>query len=653
MIRSCYILFFTLLLGCQSPMQPAATEEKSMNKFSDAEIVRICDFQDKRQKDSLLSYLNHTNPTYRYEAALAFASVQDSLAAPALQNLLHDPSGKVRQAAAYALGQTGTKASEEAIMAAISSEGDATAKATMLEALGKLCQQNGLLFLADFQGRNDAEAAGASWGIYRAGLRSVFSLDTKNKSIHYLSADNPYEARLAAAHFLSRTEGLELNAAEAEIIARALHDTSPHVRMAAALALGKIQGGIPMDTLANIAANDPDYRVRLSAIRALGMSDSSVHEVTFAALTDENINTAITAADLLLANASPGNAERIYERAREAKNFRIKATLLSAALKAHQNKKEIVNYIKNLYQNSLNPYEKAAFLTALASDIASYTFVARETFATKEPVVGTYGMEALGEMRFAENFPDSLAPDFSEIFKKGISSADVAMTGLAAAAIRNPQFKEQGFYDDIEFLYEAKERLNLPQDMETMLALQQTINYAEAIMHGSGDGPENTEAPANPYNHPIDWEQVKKIPPGQQLLIKTPKGNITLQLLVEDAPGTGVNFIDLVEQGFFNGKTFHRVVPNFVAQAGCPRGDGWGSTDYSIRSEFSALKYGEGFIGMASAGKDTESCQWFITHSPTPHLDGRYTIFAKVVKGMEVVHQLEIGDIIEGIELLP
>ena len=99
-------------------------------------------------------------------------------------------------------------------------------------------------------------------------------------------------------------------------------------------------------------------------------------------------------------------------------------------------------------------------------------------------------------------------------------------------------------------------------------------------------------------------------------------------------------------------KVFHRVVPNFVIQGGCPRGDGWGNSDYTIRSEFADLRYQEGFVGMASAGKDTEGCQWFITHSPTPHLDGSYSIFAKVIEGMEVVHQIQVGDEITAIELL-
>jgi cyclophilin family peptidyl-prolyl cis-trans isomerase len=157
----------------------------------------------------------------------------------------------------------------------------------------------------------------------------------------------------------------------------------------------------------------------------------------------------------------------------------------------------------------------------------------------------------------------------------------------------------------------------------------------------------------NEFNHPIDWDLLKSIPRNQVALIKTVRGNITIRLLVEEAPGSVANFVSLINKNYFDHKYFHRVVPNFVVQAGCARGDGWGSEDYSIRSEFSTRKYITGSVGMASAGKDTEGTQWFITHSPTPHLDGHYTIFAQVESGMDVVHRIEVGDEILDIELIP
>ncbi len=157
---------------------------------------------------------------------------------------------------------------------------------------------------------------------------------------------------------------------------------------------------------------------------------------------------------------------------------------------------------------------------------------------------------------------------------------------------------------------------------------------------------EKSEIPAaeKPFNHPIDWKLVKSIPSNQQLIVQTSRGNITIQLYVDETPGTVANFVKLVKDGYFNNKFFHRVVPNFVAQAGCPRGDGWGGENYTIRSEFTPRRFVTGSVGMASSGKDTEGTQWFITHSPTPHLDGRYTNFGEVVEGMDIVHKLKVGD---------
>ena len=112
------------------------------------------------------------------------------------------------------------------------------------------------------------------------------------------------------------------------------------------------------------------------------------------------------------------------------------------------------------------------------------------------------------------------------------------------------------------------------------------------------------------------------------------------------------NFIELSKSGFFKGKNFHRIVPNFVSQGGCPRGDGFGSLPYSIRSELPQIYYDRpGCLGMASAGNHTEGTQFFITHSATPHLDGNYTLFGQVKSGLSLATQLAPGDKIINISI--
>ena len=150
----------------------------------------------------------------------------------------------------------------------------------------------------------------------------------------------------------------------------------------------------------------------------------------------------------------------------------------------------------------------------------------------------------------------------------------------------------------------------------------------------------------------INWELFDQYSNHPKAKISTSKGEFTIELYKNEAPLSVLNFIELSKSGFYNNKYFHRVMPNFVAQVGCPDGDGYGSLDYTIRSELHDMHYSkEGYVGYASAGIHTESTQWFITHSPTPHLDGKYTIFAKVIAGMETIHILEIGDKISRIAI--
>jgi cyclophilin family peptidyl-prolyl cis-trans isomerase len=133
--------------------------------------------------------------------------------------------------------------------------------------------------------------------------------------------------------------------------------------------------------------------------------------------------------------------------------------------------------------------------------------------------------------------------------------------------------------------------------------------------------------------------------------IHTVRGEIQIELFPQDAPITVDSFITLAERDFFNDLAFHRVVPNFVIQGGDPRGDGEGGPGYQLRCEINTRPYTRGAVGIALSGKDTGGSQFFITHSPQPHLDGGYTVFGQVVSGMEVVDRIARGDLILGVEI--
>ncbi len=128
--------------------------------------------------------------------------------------------------------------------------------------------------------------------------------------------------------------------------------------------------------------------------------------------------------------------------------------------------------------------------------------------------------------------------------------------------------------------------------------------------------------------------------------IKTDRGTIELELYPEHAPRTVNNFVFLAQEGFYNGVTFHRVISDFMIQGGDPTGTGAGGPGYKFEDEFTGnpLKHEKGVISMANAGPNTNGSQFFITHGPQPHLDGRHTVFGKVTRGQDVVDAVQQGD---------
>ena len=122
-------------------------------------------------------------------------------------------------------------------------------------------------------------------------------------------------------------------------------------------------------------------------------------------------------------------------------------------------------------------------------------------------------------------------------------------------------------------------------------------------------------------------------------------GEIRLEFFPEDAPKTVENFVTLAKKGFYNGLNFHRVVPDFVVQGGCPKGNGTGGPGYTVKAEFNKQKHVRGTLAMArSQDPDSAGSQFYICYGNTPHLVGLYTVFGKVVSGMELVDRIKQGD---------
>ena len=139
-----------------------------------------------------------------------------------------------------------------------------------------------------------------------------------------------------------------------------------------------------------------------------------------------------------------------------------------------------------------------------------------------------------------------------------------------------------------------------------------------------------------------------------QIQIQTDRGDMTIEMFEDHAPNTVANMISLIEKGYYDGLNFHRVISDFMIQGGCPQGTGTGGPGYKFDDEFTSecRHDSAGTLSMANAGPRTNGSQFFITHGPTPHLDGKHTVFGKVTEGLDVVHEIKQGDVMEKVVVL-
>lgn len=619
-----YFFALSLLVSCSR--SPA-------NKFVDRTLQTIATLQDQRNTDSLLLFINHENQEYRLATALAFASVQDTSAVQALgEILLGDSINKIREAAAFALGQNPSSYSFQVLTTSLRKEKSDTVLKEILEALGKTLPEEKTETLVSFKPMNLLSEEGKIWGLYRLGLRKIMEERVVASAYQQLNSKHA-STRLAACHFFAR---LTLNnfSDSLKLLQRAANDPNVFIRMAATQGLRNVKTDA-VRMLLQQKTNDDDERVRVNAVRALRTFNfNDVSKTLYDLLNDSSQQVRIAVAESLSNFATKDAKPFLLKVADSTNDWRVQASLFDVVA-ALDPEPSTFESIKIAYHNAQNSYHKAALLSTLSHSIKNATFVGNELLVSNDPVILSSAALTLASCHDAVDFLEEEKPLLLRWYQQAIAKGDAAVTGIIAQVLGDSTKKYKPLIQDIAFLKEARAKLSLPKDNESIQPLEAAIAYFEGRV---------IPVVKNSFNHPIDWDLVKTISEKQVAIIKTTKGTIILKLLINEAPGSVANFVQLTNRKYFDGKFFHRVVPNFVVQTGCNRGDGYGSENYSIRSEFTTRRYREGSVGMASAGKDTEGTQWFITHLSTPHLDGRYTIFAEVIEGMDIVNSIHVGD---------
>lgn len=630
---------------------------------NDPVFQRLYDHQDKQELDSLLSYTGHFDPSYRYMVANALASFQSAEGLDSLYKLLYDPVMKVRTAAAYAIGQIGDPSSSNELLSAFKTKDTLDVNnpynEAILEAVGKLGNNNLLSPLATVSTYRITDTlllSGQAKAIYNYGLRGMNISEGTDRMVQYLTEEPQYpeKVRLIAANYLYRAQGLDLNSYKFRLMEQLESDSDPYIRSVLAIALGRTKDIEIMSSLLSHYQNEEDYRVKTNILRALtNFPYINVIEFVLERLDDENVHIAQTAADYLLSNGNRNDAAIYKNYITDDLHYGVKAKIYGAILKHlpvyyTNTKNNLKTAIKEEIDGSSNPYEIAAFVSALGHDPFSYNEVLDLSSDSRHAVIRSSGASAIANILTSPNFIAAfrggqrrVKREILELIKIEMAKGDVGANAIYGELLANNNLDLKPLIEEYGFISDAMSKLKLPKEVETYNSLGGALAYLTDSKF---------EAKTPEWNHPIDWSVFTTYGDSIQVALKTNKGIIRTKMFAQEAPGSVANFLSLINDDFYDGKTVHRVVPNFVIQGGCPRGDGYGALDYSIRSEVPQLYYdGEGYLGMASAGLHTEGTQWFITHSPALHLNGKYTIFGKVIGGMDVVHNIEVGDKIEDV----
>jgi cyclophilin family peptidyl-prolyl cis-trans isomerase len=618
------------------------------------------------QVDSLAFGLESKWATQRYWSAKGLASFVLPQKDPRLSALLRDSLREVSQMAAFAIGQQFNQAYTEDLTAAFVRKDSISVNnllnATILEAIGKCAPQEYLNYLASvasYRPSDDYLVKGQALGIYRFGQRGIVSTEAV-KRMAEIATDGRFAAenRMVAANYLLRMQQVDLQPYQ-DLLIQAIRGTKNADLITLLTAcLARVPNQITLEYLSETLSSSSEVSTLVAGLQATQQYPYAVvGSLVLPLLRHEAYWVRYQAAEAIAQTAQAADFSKMKRESFTVDDPVLKAKLLGGMSKAfpsyyYESRRQVRDSLLALYGQSKNVAQTLEIIESMAHDWDNIDFLANLFQTTKTTPVKTKTFEVLARFLFEfseKEWPPAFrySPLPSSLFDQLLSyfyEGDVAAVSILSEPMRKHPglFQEKGV--ELANLKEVYQRLILPRDLEAARALGQAMAVWGDYPYQEVMAPEYTEPD---YKWLEDWKE------GSLLLIKTTQGNMTLQLFPDKAPASVSAFLKLVKSNYYTKKKFHRVVPNFVVQTGCPRSDGFGGLDFSLRSEFDFHHFsGRGWVGMASAGRHSESQQFFITLGTTPHLDGKYTLFGKIVEGMDVLYKLIPEDYIIGIEIV-
>jgi cyclophilin family peptidyl-prolyl cis-trans isomerase len=663
MFKSVYFFYLGLIFctACkvsppsQLTVAPAPVADKTdctpayVFSFADPIVREIYQAQFSRDTSFLLRYLSHQNQHYRQLAARALGSFQELGFQPLLAEALQkENEPEVAQLMVFAMGQSADPGYFRSLYSQLKQTKEPTLQEAYLAAMGKCATEATIGELTDYEPTNESAAYGQLYGVFQASARKI-KPPTLQPVFDNLKITSPERNRILAATYLARFSYYDYTPFTLQIANSLQFDPLPRVRAQTALALAHSTDRLAANTLHKVYHQDGHPKVKLNVIKALAhFPGPETNSLAESALFSTDPALSETAAQYFVDKDGKASAIQYIKWLPNVQHVAAKALLLRAAI-AQGYQTKALEIWEGQYHKTSQPYEKVQWLKALHGATAGIPkLMALYKTETQLPVK-TALLEAmastLAQKGYFEKNPKTYQA-LTQLLQQALFSADPGAV-CTVAPFFGPGEQSLAAVTGVDAprLKALQQTLKTPENYEAFLAVGEVLKSW---------GEEAT--PEKPLFYdlaPFNWDRLNQLGLSPKILVATSKGPVTLLLFPEMAPFTVMAVLNLAETDFYSGKSFHRVVPGFVAQAGCPRGDGFGGVDFMIRSEFSELSYiAPGMVGMANAGPDTEGSQWFINTVPTPHLDGRYTIFAQVLSGFDVVEKLQPGDWIEKIEIL-
>ena len=661
-----------IITGCTTAATPPVTTVSPAAQapygFTVEEEARVLRLEDRREYDAALvqQWVHHPNPLHRTRIALALGRIgphtfidsngngerdpnERQAGVEDLAALANDRDATVRVAAAFALGQIGDSTAAETMLQLAADRDSADVAAEAVEALAKLGQKIPLASYARFTGADQRE------GVRARAIRYLFRFRSDDAMAIAASAlDAPSAAiRQEAAYALARRAYAPARA-RLELL---IGDPTVLTRAYVARALGAIAAPESLPVLITALA-DPHPWIRTNSLVAIGrilakapaLASQTTDAVRIVSLTeDPDPGTRASSIDPLGYYAKQNEVARKRLMEISTTGSRWERELAAGAI------------AKQLNDEKLLPPNLTGWAKVRVLEAASAVSDRLRTAYSKDS-------DSLVRAQAIATIADDKVNANLDLIKAALNDADVIVRGYA-----NDRYSKSSDADRVTLLTAAEQKARSDRQNDARLSAIQglaSIDYPdrEKFLRGlvqdadpvvrrvAADAieqklnkprPQFTPLPVerNDYAQIVEWSRQP-----HTATIHMTRGPIQIALLPQDAPVTSWNFAQLAKQHYFDNTTFMRVVPNFVIQGGDPRNDMEGGPGYAIRDEINLQKYTRAAVGMALSGPDTGGSQFFITHSPQPHLDGGYTIFGRVTDGMNaVVDQTERGDRVETI----